>query len=1020
MASSLLPCSENNERLASEPFACPVSTSTHALSCGVSKRPRTEVHPDDACDSIGPAALQEYVGGGQLEGGAGQGELPGRSSSDECAQSGRADVPELVLGGEHSHAESAEGGSGDEYSGSRQDCDIRVGSADLVSSGSCTVSDIEVTQDIRPDDSACQEASSNVPAEHGLSAAEEFAIIAGKHNLTHASTNDILDFCRRRGIRELPKDARTVMKTERKAQLEQEAAELKSIHLLLDIRHQLREGFAQIKQELQLVSERLDRLESKSSPAVLQAAPPTLPQLPAKTVEDVEVAEQSLQDEDVAAALVFTGAERAELTRLCIERLEATGVQVVSLTFDGASSNFTMAKSHLAKSFKAPLREQNENCWKSHFCEVRRYIMALKDPAGRPVLGSPKKTGFLGFLVCMESIEKMFDHLVVQGTMTYILTHKVSQDHVETFFGCIRGRDGFNNNPTAAQFTASYKRLLVQTEVTSSSAGNCSPDIVSILTSDSTLVRVRAKCFRSQKKTATPYAVSALLTHDGFVKECTCECAARENGTCHHIMGLLKVLVPLLDNGYAEAPPEMSCTELPQIWRRPRGHKIPASSVDEVDWSPTARRSYPLQSRLYEAGKRPRSVEEVQKAVRQFARQMAAHTASPLLEHWKSATPKKADSLFGETCEGSLLWSQKPFVPHDFTTYLCPENQVGVNTELTPMQPAFFSEPINTVVSCVGLPPKQQAALMLSVDEARQLEQTSRQQSQSATWKAARKNRLTASNFGVAVTRENWTQKGLENLTTERDLSRVRAIQNGVSSEAMAVQQYERTLRTFRHNIETFHCGLIVDPTCPWLGASPDRVVWDPEEQSPHGIVEVKCPYSMRDLKIPSTQGSCLVKDGNGTYRLNRTHFYYYQMYAIVEFTATEVVEVVPCTWMNGETCLWPKVPSDRATRMVRRGTTPDASFQSYAAVVKGVFQFQRRVVTSLNILRHNQAEIVQMSSVAIQRTSKSQEEVMKTPELVLRCPLESVQAVLDFNETLNEEKSEALVRFNRAFRFRC
>lgn len=81
--------------------------------------------------------------------------------------------------------------------------------------------------------------------------------------------------------------------------------------------------------------------------------------------------------------------------------------------------------------------------------------------------------------------------------------------------------------------------------------------------SDSTLVRVRAKCFRSQKKTATPYAVSALLTHDGFVKECTCECAARENGTCHHIMGLLKVLVLLLDNGYAEAPPEMSCTELP-------------------------------------------------------------------------------------------------------------------------------------------------------------------------------------------------------------------------------------------------------------------------------------------------------------------------------------------------------------------------------------------------------------------------------------------------------------------------
>ncbi|XP_049514056.1 uncharacterized protein LOC119431899 [Dermacentor silvarum] len=101
-------------------------------------------------------------------------------------------------------------------------------------------------------------------------------------------------------------------------------AELKSIHLLLDIRHQLREGFAQIKQELQLVSERLDRLESKSSPAVPQAAPPTLPQLPAKTVEDVEVAEQSLQDEDVAAAL------RKQLVRLGGTSLRDTASNILN------------------------------------------------------------------------------------------------------------------------------------------------------------------------------------------------------------------------------------------------------------------------------------------------------------------------------------------------------------------------------------------------------------------------------------------------------------------------------------------------------------------------------------------------------------------------------------------------------------------------------------------------------------------------------------------------------------------
>ncbi|KAH8023927.1 hypothetical protein HPB51_019444 [Rhipicephalus microplus] len=57
----------------------------------------------------------------------------------------------------------------------------------------------------------------------------------------------------------------------------------------------------------------------------------------------------------------------------------------------------------------------------------------------------------------------------------------MSQDHLETFFGCVRGKGGYNNNPTACQFRAAYKRLLFHTEVTSSDAANCCRDVVSIL-----------------------------------------------------------------------------------------------------------------------------------------------------------------------------------------------------------------------------------------------------------------------------------------------------------------------------------------------------------------------------------------------------------------------------------------------------------------------------------------------------------------------------------------------------------
>ena len=49
--------------------------------------------------------------------------------------------------------------------------------------------------------------------------------------------------------------------------------------------------------------------------------------------------------------------------------------------------------------------------------------------------------------------------------MTYISTYKFSQDHLQLFFGAIWSSGGFNNNTTAEQFTAAYKRLLLRSSI---------------------------------------------------------------------------------------------------------------------------------------------------------------------------------------------------------------------------------------------------------------------------------------------------------------------------------------------------------------------------------------------------------------------------------------------------------------------------------------------------------------------------------------------------------------------------
>lgn len=137
--------------------------------------------------------------------------------------------------------------------------------------------------------------------------------------------------------------------------------------------------------------------------------------------------------------------------------------------------------------------------------------------------------------------------------------------------------------------------------------------------SGSSFVRVCALRFRSQKNTASPYRASAVQTHDGFPNSCACRCGAKERGAYHHIVAL-KHIVLLKERGYEEATAEVSCTELPQKRKRPRGHKMPACSIDELEWR-SARcggLTWSFASRLYEARKRQRNVHDVEEAARKF------------------------------------------------------------------------------------------------------------------------------------------------------------------------------------------------------------------------------------------------------------------------------------------------------------------------------------------------------------------------------------------------------------------
>ena len=55
----------------------------------------------------------------------------------------------------------------------------------------------------------------------------------------------------------------------------------------------------------------------------------------------------------------------------------------------------------------------------------------------------------------------------------YILTYKLSQDHLELLFSCIRALNGHCTNPMVRQFISAIKRILLRASILASNNGNC-------------------------------------------------------------------------------------------------------------------------------------------------------------------------------------------------------------------------------------------------------------------------------------------------------------------------------------------------------------------------------------------------------------------------------------------------------------------------------------------------------------------------------------------------------------------
>lgn len=105
------------------------------------------------------------------------------------------------------------------------------------------------------------------------------------------------------------------------------------------------------------------------------------------------------------------------------------------------------------------------------------------------------------------------------------------------------------------------------------------------------------------------------------------------------------------------------------------------------------------------------------------------------------------------------------------------------------------------------------------------------------------------------------------------------SVKYGIANEHSAVMMYCDIQHHMQRGVAMFPCGVMVRPDCPWLGATPDRIVFDCTETPHYGVLEVKCPSSKKAVSLQEAlayKNFCIeLVDGKAFLKIS--HEYYYQ-----------------------------------------------------------------------------------------------------------------------------------------------
>ena len=175
-------------------------------------------------------------------------------------------------------------------------------------------------------------------------------------------------------------------------------------------------------------------------------------------------------------------------------------------------------------------------------------------------------------------------------------------------------------------------------------------------------------------------------------------------------------------------------------------------------------------------------------------------------------------------------------------------------------------------------------SLKTSPEQVRQIERNTQLQSQSKLWFSVRQYRITASLFGEIFHRRSDTPPDnlVLKILQQKQFSSP-AVQWGKENESAACREYV----TFQHmnghpDLVFTQSGFFISEEYPFLGATPDGLIYDPSSSQPFGFLEIKCPFSHRNVTptaaCDTSKFYCTLSGDGQQISLKRNHRYYAQV----------------------------------------------------------------------------------------------------------------------------------------------